>query len=72
MDEKLFAGLGENAKRNRRMASTAMVILGAILGGFVTKKGDIGLALWLVSIVKGLMAASWMFWRPKEGRIRLG
>lgn len=71
MDEKLFAGVGENAKRNRRVASTAMVISGAILGGIATKHGNIGLALWLVAVVKGVMAASWLFWRPKEGRVRL-
>ena len=71
MDEKLFAPAGANSKRNRRVASTAMVITGAILGGVLTKHGEIERALWAVVGVKGVMAVSWLFWRSKEGGIRL-
>jgi hypothetical protein len=71
MDEKVFAGLGGNPKRNRRVGAMAMVVLGATIGGFMTKRGDIGAALWAVTGVKVVMAGAWLVWRPKEGRVRL-
>jgi uncharacterized membrane protein YoaK (UPF0700 family) len=71
MDEKLFAAPGANPKRNRRVASTAMLVAGAILGGALTKHAEIERALWAVVGVKGVMAVSWLFWRSNEGSVRL-
>lgn len=71
MDEKLFTGLSENSKRNRRMASVLMIIGGAVIGGFLTRDGDISLALWSVAGVKVVMGLVWLFWKPKEGAVRL-
>lgn len=71
MDEKAFVGVTGNAKRNRRILSMVMVISGAILGGYMTLKGDIGPTLWLVAAIKLLMAGVWLLWRSKEGEVRL-
>jgi hypothetical protein len=71
MDEKAFAGVTGNAKRNRRILSMLMVISGAVLGGYMTLKGDIGPTLWLVAGIKLLMAGVWLLWRSKDGAVRL-
>jgi hypothetical protein len=71
MDEKVFGGLSDNSKRNRRILSTFLVIGGAVIGGFMTRKGDIGPVLWLVAGIKVLMAAVWLLWRRKDAGVRL-
>jgi hypothetical protein len=71
MDEKAFAGVTENAKRNRRILSMIMVVTGAIAGGFMTKGGDIGPTIWTVAVIKLCMAGVWMIWRSKDGAVRL-
>lgn len=72
MDEKVFTGgLSANSKRNRRILSAVMVIAGAVLGGFMTRSGDIGPVLWTVAGIKVLMAAVWLGWRSKDGGVRL-
>jgi len=71
MDEKAFAGVTGNAKRNRRLLSMVMVVSGAILGGFMTKSGDIGTTIWAVAAIKLGMAGVWMIWRSKDGGVRL-
>lgn len=71
MDDKVFGGITSNSKRNRRVASTIMVVVGAILGGFMTKQGDIGPVLWAVAVIKVLMALVWLLWKRKDDGIRL-
>lgn len=70
MDENIFSSVQGNSKRNRRVGSMAMIILGATIGGFLTKRGDIGPALWVVAAIKVVMAGSWVVWRS-EGKVRL-
>ena len=70
-DEKLFtSGLSENSKRNRRAASTVMIVAGAIAGGFLTQNDDIASAIWIAGAIKMLVAAIFLFWKS-EGGIRL-
>jgi len=72
MDEKVFtAALTENSQRNRRIGSVLMMVGGAVVGGMLTKGEDIGTALWTVGAIKVGMAAVWLLWRPKGGRVRL-
>jgi len=68
--EVLTAPPAENPKRNRRVASAVMLIVGAIAGGFLTENGDIASALWLAGGLKVVIAVTWMFWKSK-GAIRL-
>ena len=71
MDEKVFSGVTTNSKRNRRVLSMVLFISGAILGGFMTEKGDIGPTLWAVAGLKTLMALVWLGWKSKDAGIRL-
>jgi hypothetical protein len=71
MDDKLFnATLHENSKRNRRVASMVLLLLGSVTGGYLTLEGDINLALWLSGTIKVIIAITWLFWRS-TGSIRL-
>lgn len=70
-DPLLFtAPLTQNPKRNRRFVSALALVLGAGLGGFLTRDGDIADPLWIAGGIKILLAAVWVFWRA-EGAIRL-
>ncbi|KAK2754072.1 hypothetical protein FQN54_007241 [Arachnomyces sp. PD_36] len=70
-DPLLFtARLTENPKRNRRVVSVAALVLGATLGGFLTRGGEISNALWIAGSVKVVIAVVWVFW-PAEGSISL-
>ena len=71
MDAKLFtAPITTNAKRNRRAISAVALLLGATLGGFLTKGGSIVDPLWVTGVLKIVLAGTWVFWRGK-GSIRL-
>ena len=70
-DPTLFtASLPENSKRNRRFVSAVALLAGAVLGGFLTKGGDIADPLWIAGGIKIVLAVAWLFWRA-EGSIRL-
>ncbi|PGH06622.1 hypothetical protein GX51_02249 [Blastomyces parvus] len=72
IDPMLFtAPLLENPKRNRRFVSVVALVVGAALGGYLTRAGSIAGALWIAASIKIAIAAAWMFWKPDEGSIRL-
>ncbi|KAF2759689.1 hypothetical protein EJ05DRAFT_536951 [Pseudovirgaria hyperparasitica] len=67
-DEKVFtAPMTANVKRNRRVCAAVMLVLGAMLGGFVTKNGDITNALWISGAMKVGMAGVYVLWKGKGG-----
>ncbi|KAI1323007.1 DUF1275 domain protein [Xylariaceae sp. FL0255] len=54
-DPKLLAPLGENPKRNKRATAFTLILLGAIVGGFVYKTtGGVQYSLWVVGGLKAL------------------
>jgi Protein of unknown function (DUF1275) len=70
-DPLLFTSpLTVNSKRNRRLLSAVALLLGAMLGGFLTQHGKIENAIWIAGGVKVIMAVVWIFW-SSEGSIRL-
>ncbi|KAH0158307.1 DUF1275 domain protein, partial [Aureobasidium melanogenum] len=69
-DDKVFDGPTRNVKRNRRLGSMIMVVLGAITGGFLTQDEDISKVLWFAGSLKVAIACLWMFWKSK-GSVRL-
>ncbi|OKP11623.1 hypothetical protein PENSUB_2836 [Penicillium subrubescens] len=63
-DPKLF--LLRNEKRDRRIIAFVLTLIGAIIGGWVTKAtGDIAPILWLSAGTKFIVAFAWGFWKTK-------
>lgn len=71
MDEKVFEGPAGNVKRNRRAGSMVMMFAGAVVGGFLTKDGDIEFALWVAAGIKAFVLALWIGWKAEGGSIQL-
>jgi uncharacterized membrane protein YoaK (UPF0700 family) len=70
-DDKLFAGPRDNWKRNRRVAAAVLLILGAIIGGWLSKTSDgMSAALWFAAGVKACLAIAWFFWREEKSSSR--
>lgn len=64
-DPKLF--LLRNEKRDRRVVAFVLTLVGAIVGGWVTKAtGEIAPILWLSAGIKLIVALSWIFWESKS------
>lgn len=66
----LTAPVTQNAKRNRRAISVLALLGGAVVGGLLTREGNIANALWVAAAVKAVFAIVWAFW-PQKGAIRL-
>ena len=66
MDPKLFSRPSGSLKRNRRLGSMVLILLGAAAGGYLTRDGTVGKALWVVAIVKAIMAGVWVVWPGKK------
>ncbi|KAF2399309.1 hypothetical protein EJ06DRAFT_531628 [Trichodelitschia bisporula] len=68
-DPKLFAPLNENWKRNRRALAAVALLLGAIIGGWLSRtKEGMPAALWFAAGVKAVLTVAWALWR-EEGKI---
>lgn len=63
-DPRLF--LLRNEKRDRRVMAFVFTLIGAIIGGWVTKAtGDIAPILWLSAGIKFIVAFAWGLWKTK-------
>lgn len=61
-DPQLF--LIRNVKRDRRIIAFVFTLVGAIVGGWVTKvTGGVAPILWLSAGIKGLLVLAWAFWK---------
>ncbi|KAJ5498759.1 hypothetical protein N7453_007810 [Penicillium expansum] len=55
-----------NVKRDRRIIAFVLTLVGAIVGGWVTKvTGGVAPILWLSAGIKGLLVLAWAFWKAK-------
>ncbi|KAJ5542734.1 hypothetical protein N7535_005158 [Penicillium sp. DV-2018c] len=55
-----------NVKRDRRVVAFVLTLVGALLGGYVTKVTEgISPILWLAAGIKGLLVLAWAFWKAK-------
>ncbi|KAJ5143429.1 uncharacterized protein N7515_002216 [Penicillium bovifimosum] len=55
-----------NVKRDRRVVAFVLTLVGAIVGGWVTKVTmAISPILWLSAGIKGLLVLAWAFWKAK-------
>lgn len=61
-DPQLF--LAHNEKRDRRITAFVLTLVGAIVGGWVTKAtGQIAPILWLSAGIKLVIGFAWGFWK---------
>lgn len=67
-DANLFAGITQNAERNRRTAAPLLLLVGAMLGG-LWAHSETGLAgaLWTAVVLKALVIVAWCFWSAEPG-----
>jgi len=56
----------DNVKRNRRVASAVTLLMGGIIGGWLSRS-SVGMpaALWLAGAVKIAIAVGWVLWKAK-------
>ncbi|KAJ5759000.1 hypothetical protein N7520_006156 [Penicillium odoratum] len=65
-DAKLLQKPTENAKRNRRIGGVVCLLIGAIVGGWLSRSsGGMESALWMAAGLKLIAAFGWLFWKAK-------
>ncbi|KAL5611397.1 hypothetical protein BROUX41_000987 [Berkeleyomyces rouxiae] len=66
-DPKLFAPLGKNDKRNRRIYAMVLLLVGGIVGSWLQRSsGGMPPSIWMAGGLKIVMAVAWLFWKGKE------
>ena len=69
-DPKLLAPLSKNPKRNRRLASVVLLVLGGVVGGWLQRsRAGMASALWIAGSIKFALAAAWMGWQGKKPEV---
>ncbi|KAJ5101894.1 Protein of unknown function DUF1275 [Penicillium alfredii] len=63
-DPKLLQKPTANVKRNRRVGSVVSLLIGAIVGGWLSRSsGGMQSALWMAAGMKFVAAFGWLFWK---------
>jgi len=70
MDQKFFVGLTKNIKRNRRFCSVVAFLVGAIAGGWISRKAGLSVSFWIAAAIKMVMSFGWVLWKA-SGNIEL-
>ncbi|KIW04390.1 hypothetical protein, variant [Verruconis gallopava] len=66
-DPKLFAGITENWQRNRRIGSVISILLGGIIGGWLSRTSNgMPTSIWLAAAVKGSISVAWLLWQDEK------
>lgn len=70
-DPLLFAPLGGNVKRNRRLTAIVLMLAGGILGGWLQRsRAGMAAALWIAGAVKLVIAVAWVMWKGKPAALK--
>ncbi|KAJ5928221.1 hypothetical protein N7466_007177 [Penicillium verhagenii] len=65
-DAKLLQKPTDNVKRNRRIGGVVFLLIGAIVGGWLSRSsGGMESALWMAAGLKLVAAFGWLFWKAK-------
>lgn len=65
-DPKITDKPTTNVKRNRRVGSVVFLLIGAIVGGWLSKSsGGMMSALWMAAGLKLVAALGWLVWKGK-------
>lgn len=63
-DPKITDKPTANAKRNRRVGGVVCLLIGAIVGGWLSRSsGGMQSALWMAAGLKFVAAIAWLFWK---------
>ncbi|KAF7536306.1 hypothetical protein G7054_g4689 [Neopestalotiopsis clavispora] len=66
-DPNLLAPWKANKKRNRRASAVVLMLVGAIIGGWLARSGaGMSTALWIAGAIKFGIATAWLLWKPKS------
>lgn len=66
-DQQLFTGPTGNIKRNRRAGAVIFLLVGAIVGGWLSRSsGGMESALWISGGLKAVIGVGWLFWKAKS------
>lgn len=66
-DPNLTGPLKSNVKRNRRAMAFMGILVGAVLGGFISEgTGQMEVVLWIAGGLKVLIVSAWLFWPEKK------
>jgi uncharacterized membrane protein YoaK (UPF0700 family) len=65
-DPNLFVGVTKNWQRNRRIGSVIAILLGGIIGGWLSRTSNgMPTNIWMAAAVKGVIVIAWFLW-PDE------
>lgn len=63
-DPKIIAKPTTNVKRNRRVGGVVFLLIGAIVGGWLSRSsGGMQSALWIAAGIKFGVSFGWLFWQ---------
>ena len=66
-DSALFAPLGKNIKRNRRVLAFFGILVGAVAGGFIAENTrKIQVPLWIAGGIKLCLTSAWIVWPEQK------
>ncbi|KAL6719952.1 hypothetical protein ACLMJK_001873 [Lecanora helva] len=66
-DPNLVGPLKSNIKRNRRVMAFLGILVGAVVGGFISEgTGKVGVVLWIAFGLKVLISVAWLVWPAKK------
>lgn len=66
-DPNLVGSLKSNVKRNRRAMAFLAILVGAVVGGFLSEgAGKVEVVLWIAGGLKVLVTFAWMLWPAKK------
>lgn len=69
-DPKLTAPMHENVKRNRRLMAFWAILIGAVLGGFISQAtGKMQVVLWIAGGLKLLLVLAWAYWAERKAAV---
>jgi hypothetical protein len=65
-DPKVLAPFKKNVKRNRRVAAILCILIGGIIGGWLSRSNaGMSTSLWLAGFIKVCIAIGWSSWKGK-------
>ncbi|KAJ5952086.1 uncharacterized protein N7479_010499 [Penicillium vulpinum] len=68
-DPKIIDKPTANAKRNRRIGGVVSLLIGAIVGGWLSRSsGGMQSALWMAAGMKFVAAIAWLFWKAAPAK----